>query len=138
MTQTNGQTVQYLADYRPYPFVLSATRMTFALQPEATRVRTALSMAPRDPGAPQDLVLDGGKGVELLSLTIDGEAPDPAHVLRRDETLTVAAAALPVAGNVYILAQHFGLAEQRTSAAILISTAFGIATIPLVMSLIGS
>lgn len=45
---------------------------------------------------------------------------------------------LPVAGNVYILAQHFGLAEQRTSAAILISTAFGIATIPLVMSLIGS
>ncbi|WP_282603763.1 AEC family transporter [Paracoccus sp. PARArs4] len=50
----------------------------------------------------------------------------------------VAAAALPVAGNVYILAQHFGLAEQRTSAAILISTAFGIATIPLVMSLIGS
>ena len=49
----------------------------------------------------------------------------------------VAAAALPVAGNVYILAQHFGLAEQRTSAAILISTAISIATIPLVMTLIG-
>ena len=95
MTQTNGQTVRYLADYRPYPFVLSATRMTFDLHPTATRVRTALSMVPRDPGAPQDLVLDGGKGVELLSLTIDGQAPDPAHVSRQDETLTVAAAALP-------------------------------------------
>src|SRR5690606_40370390 len=31
----------------------------------------------------------------------------------------VAAAALPVAGNVYILAHHFQLAEQRVSAAIL-------------------
>ena len=49
----------------------------------------------------------------------------------------VAAAALPVAGNVYILAQHFGLAQQRVSAAILISTAAGIATIPLVIALIG-
>ena len=95
MTQTNGQTVRYLADYRPYPFVLSATRMTFDLHPTATQVRTALSMVPRDPDAPQDLVLDGGKGVELLSLTIDGQAPDTAHVSRQDETLTVAAAALP-------------------------------------------
>ncbi|MCZ0960036.1 AEC family transporter [Paracoccus benzoatiresistens] len=49
----------------------------------------------------------------------------------------IAAAALPVAGNVYILAQHFGVAQQRVSAAILISTALGIVTIPLVMVLIG-
>lgn len=49
----------------------------------------------------------------------------------------VAAAALPVAGNVYILAQYFGVAQQRVSAAILISTAFSILTIPLVMALIG-
>ncbi|MTE00228.1 AEC family transporter [Paracoccus sp. YIM 132242] len=49
----------------------------------------------------------------------------------------IAAAALPVAGNVYILAQHFGIAQQRVSAAILISTALGIVTIPLVMMLIG-
>lgn len=49
----------------------------------------------------------------------------------------IAAAALPVAGNVYILAQHFGVAQQRVSAAILVSTAFGIVTIPLVMLLIG-
>lgn len=49
----------------------------------------------------------------------------------------IAAAALPVAGNVYILAQHFGVAQQRVSAAILMSTALGIVTIPLVMLLIG-
>ena len=49
----------------------------------------------------------------------------------------VAAAALPVAGNVYILAQYFSVAQQRVSAAILISTIASIVTIPLVMALIG-
>ncbi|MDO5529941.1 MAG: AEC family transporter [Paracoccus sp. (in: a-proteobacteria)] len=48
----------------------------------------------------------------------------------------IAAAALPVAGNVYILAQHFDLAVQRISSAILISTAASIATIPVVIHLI--
>ena len=48
----------------------------------------------------------------------------------------VAAAALPVAGNVYILAHHFGIAEERVSAAILISTALSVATLPLVIHLI--
>jgi malonate transporter len=33
----------------------------------------------------------------------------------------IAAASLPVAGNVYILAQHYGVAPQRVSTAILIS-----------------
>lgn len=41
----------------------------------------------------------------------------------------IAAAALPVAGNVYILAQHYGVAPQRVSAAILISTAVSILTV---------
>ncbi|XDA98548.1 AEC family transporter [Sulfitobacter sp. LCG007] len=41
----------------------------------------------------------------------------------------VAAAALPVAGNVYILAQHYGVAPKRVSAAILISTAASILTV---------
>lgn len=48
----------------------------------------------------------------------------------------VAAAALPVAGNVHILAHHFRLAEQRVSAAILVSTAASILTIPLVIHLV--
>jgi predicted permease len=42
----------------------------------------------------------------------------------------IAAAALPVAGNVYILAAYFGVGMQRVSTAILISTAVSILTIP--------
>jgi malonate transporter len=46
----------------------------------------------------------------------------------------IAAAALPVAGNVYILAQHYGVAPQRVSTAILFSTVVSIVTIPLVIA----
>lgn len=45
----------------------------------------------------------------------------------------IAASALPVAGNVYMLAQHYGVAPQRVSAAILVSTAISIITVSLVI-----
>ncbi len=45
----------------------------------------------------------------------------------------IAAAALPVAGNVYIIAQHYGVAPTRVSASILISTAASIVTVSLVI-----
>ncbi len=41
----------------------------------------------------------------------------------------IAAAALPVAGNVFILAQHYRVAPQRVSAAILFSTTFSVVTV---------
>lgn len=44
-------------------------------------------------------------------------------------TVVISAAALPVAGNVYILAQHYGVAPQRVSAAILVSTALSIVSV---------
>lgn len=44
-------------------------------------------------------------------------------------TVVISAAALPVAGNVYILAQHYGVAPQRASATILVSTALSIVTV---------
>lgn len=50
----------------------------------------------------------------------------------------IAAAALPVAGNVFILAQHYGVAPQRVSAAILISTAASVLTVTAVLALIKS
>ena len=71
MTNTHGQNVHKLADYRPYPFVLSATRMRFRLSPGNTRVHAELSLAPRDAQQAADLVLDGGKAVRLLALTIE-------------------------------------------------------------------
>ncbi len=46
----------------------------------------------------------------------------------------VAAAALPVAGNVYILAQHYGVAPARVSASILISTALSVITVSVVIA----
>lgn len=45
----------------------------------------------------------------------------------------IAAAALPVAGNVFMLAQHYGVAAQRASTAILISTAVSIVSLSLVI-----
>ena len=48
----------------------------------------------------------------------------------------IAAAALPVAGNVYILAQHYGVAPQRVSASILISTALSVLTVTYVIALV--
>jgi predicted permease len=41
----------------------------------------------------------------------------------------IAAAALPVAGNVYMVAQHYGVAPARVSASILISTTFSVLTV---------
>ncbi len=45
----------------------------------------------------------------------------------------ISAAALPVAGNVYILAQHYRVAPHRVSASILISTAGAVVTVSLVI-----
>ncbi|MFT5799620.1 MAG: malonate transporter, partial [Candidatus Azotimanducaceae bacterium] len=39
-----------------------------------------------------------------------------------------------VAGNVYMLAQHYGVAPQRVSAAILVSTTLSIITVSIVIA----
>ncbi len=49
----------------------------------------------------------------------------------------IAAAALPVAGNVFILAQHYGVAPQRVSTSILISTAVSVLTVTAVIAMVG-
>lgn len=46
----------------------------------------------------------------------------------------IAAASLPVAGNVFILARHYGVAPQRVSASILISTVVSILTVSAVIA----
>jgi len=51
-----------------------------------------------------------------------------------DAAVMIAAASLPVAGNVYILAQHYGVAPQRVSASILVSTALSILTVSAVIA----
>ena len=46
----------------------------------------------------------------------------------------IAAASLPVAGNIYMIAQHYNVAPQRVSASILISTAVSIVTVSVVIA----
>ena len=65
--------------------------------------------------------------VAIAALLLFGVDPFKAGVI-------ISAAALPVAGNVYILAQHYGVAPQRVSAAILVSTALSIVTVSLVVA----
>ncbi|WP_421702835.1 AEC family transporter [Aliiroseovarius sp.] len=65
--------------------------------------------------------------VAVTALMVFSVAPYPAAVM-------IAAAALPVAGNVFILAQHYGIAPHRASAAILISTAASILTVSAVIA----
>lgn len=52
--------------------------------------------------------------------------------------VAIAAAALPVAGNVYMLAAHYNVAPQRASAAILLSTIASIVTVPIVIGWISA
>lgn len=65
--------------------------------------------------------------VALAALVLFPVEPYAASVM-------IAAASLPVAGNVYILAQHYGVAPQRVSASILISTALSIITVSAVIA----
>lgn len=50
----------------------------------------------------------------------------------------ITAAALPVAGNVFMLAQHYGVAAQRVSTAILFSTCVSIVTLSLIIGWLGT
>ena len=71
------------------------------------------------------LVIHPG-AVALSALVLFPVEPFAAMVM-------ISAAALPVAGNVYILAQHYNVAPQRVSAAILVSTAVSIVTVSVVI-----
>ena len=52
--------------------------------------------------------------------------------------VAIAAAALPVAGNVYILAQHYKVAPARVSASILISTAISVVSVSVIIAWLGA
>ncbi|WP_299358975.1 aminopeptidase N [uncultured Paracoccus sp.] len=85
-------TTRRLADWQPYPFALTETRLRFDLHPTRTRVTAELDLASRRRGA--DLVLNGA-GLRTLSLRLDGIEPPPDAVVQDAETLTIAASALP-------------------------------------------
>ncbi|KAB7616301.1 AEC family transporter [Amylibacter sp. SFDW26] len=69
--------------------------------------------------------------VAFFALYVFDVAPYAAAVM-------IALAALPVAGNVYIIAQHYNVAPQRASAAILISTILSIITLTVILKYVMS
>lgn len=67
----------------------------------------------------------------LLAASLIGASGYPVKV-------AVAAAALPTAGNVYLLAEHYRIAPERVSSTIFLSTLLSILSIPVVLTLIGA
>ena len=51
-------------------------------------------------------------------------------------SVMICCAAMPTAGNVYILAQHYGVAPARVSSTILVSTAISVVTLSLVIAMV--
>ena len=76
----------YLADWKPYPFELLETRLEFDIGEKATVVTSALDFRRRAAG---DLVLDGGAGLRVRALTINGQPIDPAGMTRDAERLVI-------------------------------------------------
>ncbi len=67
--------------------------------------------------------------VAFASLVVFDVPPFTASVM-------IAAAAMPTAGNVYILAQHYGIAPVRVSSTILISTVISIVSLTVVIAMV--
>jgi len=67
--------------------------------------------------------------VAFASLVLFDVPPFTASVL-------IAAAAMPTAGNVYILAQHYGIAPVRVSSTILVSTLISIVSLTVVIAMV--
>ncbi len=67
----------------------------------------------------------------LLAARLVGTGGFPAGV-------AVACAALPTAGNVYLLAEHYRIAPARISSTIFLSTLLSILTIPVLLTLTGA
>ncbi|SMY08353.1 Membrane transport protein [Flavimaricola marinus] len=65
--------------------------------------------------------------VAVMALLVFPVEPYAAAVM-------IASASLPVAGNVYMLAQHYGVAPHRVSASIFISTTLSILTVSAVIA----
>jgi len=76
-------------------------------------------------------------GVKLIGHPLAVAASGAAFGLRPEIlAVAVASAAMPVAGNIYIVAQHYRVAPQRASSAILISTVLSIVTLSAAIAIV--
>ncbi|WP_095012440.1 aminopeptidase N [Tsuneonella mangrovi] len=61
-------------DYKPYPWLVPATRLEFDLGIDDTRVTTTLSVARNPDAEPSDTIRLNGDGLTAESITVDGQA----------------------------------------------------------------
>jgi aminopeptidase N len=82
----------YLANYQVSPFLIDKTDLVFDLNDEHCIVtcKLALRRNPESTETSAPLVLNGGSGVELQWLEIDGQRLNQADYVRGEETLTIA------------------------------------------------
>jgi len=76
-----------LADYRPFPFAIEATRLVFDLHPSATRVRAELDV--RRTGASGEPLVLNGERLKLLAVAIDGQPLSANQYATDAEHLTI-------------------------------------------------
>ena len=81
----------HLTDYRPVPYLIDNVDLDFRLDPNATEVRSRLSLRPNPASAEKNapLVLDGER-ITLQSLVLDGAALQVGQYEVGQSTLTIA------------------------------------------------
>ncbi|NGM45603.1 aminopeptidase N [Rhodobacter sp. SGA-6-6] len=75
MEDAAPQTI-YLADYRPFGWIVEEVALTFRLSPDATRVASRIRFAPNPEAPPQEFFLQG-EDLRLVSAAIDGRPVQP-------------------------------------------------------------
>jgi aminopeptidase N len=83
------QTVTRLADYQPYPFDVVETVVNAVLNPEATRVETAMTIRRKADAVPDAALVLDGDGLELEAITLDGLPLDANRFTVTPHGLTV-------------------------------------------------
>jgi aminopeptidase N len=101
----------YLAEYQPYSHLLEEVELSFHLDPQATRVKARLHLAP-NPARPgkQDVRLDGEE-LKLISCSVNGEI---LKVVPDATGLTIAAARLP--SGAFVLETEVEIAPAQNTA----------------------
>lgn len=83
--KTENRTPIQLADYQPPVFLINHVLLDFELEPQATIVKSQLTLRRNTPGK---LFLDG-RNLDLLSISLNGEALDKSCYLLDDVGLTI-------------------------------------------------
>ncbi|MFZ0106509.1 MAG: aminopeptidase N [Thiobacillus sp.] len=88
--RTEAPVTLFLKDYTPPAWLIDSVDLHVAIFDGRTEVRTRLACR-RNPAALAGPLVLNGEALELLSVTLDGAALDPARYTHADDLLTIAA-----------------------------------------------